>query len=96
MPNSIFFINKISAYIQANLLLAAMRYLGDMNINVRSLTCDGTITNLKSYELLGCNFSLQNIKTYIEHHQKNLKCIVYWTSHDQASSKCFCGNQNQF
>lgn len=55
-----------------------MRYLGDMNINVRSITCDGTITNLKSYELLGYNFSLQNMKTYIEHLQKNLKCI-YWT-----------------
>lgn len=51
-------------------MLAAIRYLGDMNINVRSLTCDDTFTNLKSYELLGSNFSLQNMKTYIKHPQK--------------------------
>lgn len=57
MPNRIFFINKVSAHVQAHLLLTAIRFLGEISINVRSLTCDGTVANLKSYQLLGCNFS---------------------------------------
>lgn len=71
IPIAYFLINKISAHIQAELLLAATRYLGDININVRSLTCDGTVTNIKSYELLGCDFSLENMKTYFKHPQKD-------------------------
>lgn len=77
-PIAYFLINKISAHIQSQLLLAAIRYLGDINITVRSLTCDGTVTNLKSYELLGCDFSLNDMRTHFKHPQKDSKvhCLL--------------------
>lgn len=77
-PIGYFFINKISANIQAQLILTTLRLLADANITVRSLTCDGTITNIKTYELLGCNFNVDDLKTNFKHPTKDCKvhCLL--------------------
>lgn len=77
-PIAYFFIYKISAHLQAQLVLTAIRMLADINIVVRSLTADGTQVNIKSFEILGCNFALSNMKTHFDHPIKPTKvyCIL--------------------
>lgn len=55
-PIDYFFIDKISADVQAR--LAAIRMLDYMDIRVRTLTADGTTSNIKTFEKLGCDFTL--------------------------------------
>lgn len=56
-PIGYFFICKISAAIQKQLIFTAICMLHDIGITVRSLTSDGTNVNVATYEMLGCNFS---------------------------------------
>lgn len=76
-PIGYFFISKISAAIQTQLILTAIRMLHDINITVRSLTCDGTIVNVTTYENLGCNFRAPNMITSFRHPKKDtsIHCI---------------------
>lgn len=76
-PIGYFFINKISANVQAQLVLTAIRLLSDINIIVRSLTCDGTTSNISTYQSLGCDFSLSEMRTHFKHPTRGLKiyCI---------------------
>lgn len=77
-PIAYFFVNKISASIQAQLILTAIRLLENNNITVRSITCDGTMTNIKTYEILGCNFANNDLKTFFKHPTKdcNIYCLL--------------------
>lgn len=49
-PTAYFFINKINANLQAQLLLHAIQLLQEIGITVRSLTCDGCGTNKKTLD----------------------------------------------
>lgn len=77
-PIAYFFIDKISAHVQSQLVLTAIRMLADINIVVRSLTADGAQANIKTFEILGCNFTLANMKTHFHHPIKSTKvyCIL--------------------
>lgn len=77
-PIAYFFIDKISANIQAQLVSTALRMLADINVTVRCLTSDGTATNFKTYEILGCDFNYPNIKSFFKHPSKDSKvhCIL--------------------
>lgn len=77
-PIAYFFIDKISAHVQAQFVLTAIHMLADINIVVRSLTADGTQGNIKTFEILGCNFTLANMKTHFDHPNKSTKvyCIL--------------------
>lgn len=77
-PIAYFFIDKISAHVQAQLVLTAIRMLADINIVVRSLTADGTQVNIKTFEILGCDFTLANMKAHFDHPSKSTKvyCIL--------------------
>lgn len=66
-PVAYFFTDKINAEIQSQLLRAVISELSDVGVTVRSLTCDGTASNFKTYELLGCSFKPENLKTCIQH-----------------------------
>lgn len=55
-PVAYFLLNKVSADMQAQFIKCIIDELHNIGISVRSLTCDGTITNLNTYERLGCNF----------------------------------------
>lgn len=72
-PIGYFFINKISANVQAQLILTAVRLLSDINVIVRSLTCDGTATNVSTYECLNCNFKLPEMCTFFKHPSRDIK-----------------------
>lgn len=63
-PIAYFLTDKMTAHVQAQLLLTAIRMLGEININVRSITCDGTVTNRSTYEILGCNFTIPMITNF--------------------------------
>lgn len=74
-----FFFNILSANIQAQLILTPIRLLSDVNITVRSLTCDGTVANIKTYQFLGCDFSkVDDFITSFKHPTKNnnVHCIL--------------------
>ncbi|EFN73364.1 THAP domain-containing protein 9, partial [Camponotus floridanus] len=77
-PIAYFFINKINANMQAQLIKCAIEKLYEVGVIVRSLTCDGTKTNLSTFKLLGCNLSTDNMKTFFEHPQNksNVYCIM--------------------
>lgn len=77
-PIAYFFIDKISAAVQAPLIITAIRMLFHIGITVRSLTCDGTAAKVSTYENLRCSFnSLDNMITSFKHPNKNTKihCI---------------------
>lgn len=77
-PIGYFFIDKISADVQAQLVLTAIRMLAEINITVRTLTADGTRTNIKTFEKLGCDFTIDSMKTHFDHPTKSNKvhCIL--------------------
>lgn len=56
-PIAYFLVNKIDAYLQTNLILAILRSLYDVGINVRSITSDGASANLSTYVKLGCKIN---------------------------------------
>lgn len=77
-PIAYFFINKINANVQAQLVQMAIEKLYDVGITVRSITCDGARTNLATFTTLGCIISDHNMKSYLEHpfNKSNIYCIL--------------------
>lgn len=77
-PIAYFFINNITAVLQSELITCALEKLFEVGVTVRSLTCDGTITNIKTFENLGCNFSTENMLTYFRHPSCDIRvhCII--------------------
>lgn len=56
LPIAYFFINKITGELQSQFVKLAIEKLNEIGICVRSITCDGCSTNIKSLQLLGFNF----------------------------------------
>ena len=52
---------------QAQLATAVISALHHVNITVCSITSDGTATNLRTYENLGCHFRYPDIKPFFAH-----------------------------
>lgn len=78
-PLAYFFINKINAIVQTQLVLAVISILYEAGIIVRSLTSDETSTNLKTYEYLGCCLNPTNLRSSFSHQevpQINIHCII--------------------
>ncbi|EZA46777.1 THAP domain-containing protein [Ooceraea biroi] len=77
-PIAYVFINKINADLQVHLIKYAIEKLYKTGIIVRSITCDGAKTNISTLRLLGCNFSIDNMKTSFKHPQNesNIYCIL--------------------
>lgn len=55
-PIGYFLGNKISARIQAQLLIRALEMAAESGLRVWSITADGTSVNLSTFSLLGCKF----------------------------------------
>jgi len=79
----IFFINKINSTLQSQLrgqsVLAVISVFYEAGITVRSLTRDGTTTNLKTYSILGCGLDPTNMQSSFPHPEEpliNIHCIV--------------------
>ena len=56
-PVGYFLINKLSAETQAKLVTKALEMAATAGLKVWSVTGDGTAVNLRTFQLLGCNFS---------------------------------------
>lgn len=67
IPIAHFFINKISADIQTKLIIAAITKLYNVGIIVKSITCDGAATNIKTVNMLGTHFEIENFKCSFTH-----------------------------
>lgn len=90
-PIAYFFVNKISAIIQKQLILVAIQKLSEINISVRSVTCDGCIANIKTFEMLGCNLNPENIEAKFKFtHQISTSSGVGVTSTQQDCMDVFC------
>lgn len=59
-PVGYFFINKIIATVQMELIKTALIMSQQLGIRVWSVTCDGTHTNYSTMNLLGCNLYTKN------------------------------------
>lgn len=77
-PIAYFFVNKIDSSIQHQLILIAIEKLSKIGITVRSITCDGCISNIKTLNLLGCNLSCENMRPFFKnpYGQDNVYCIL--------------------
>jgi len=73
-PIAYFFINKISASIQAELIKTALILSQQSGIKVWSITCDGAYVNYSTMNLLGCDL-------YVDDYSK-LKCSFKHPSAD--------------
>ena len=62
----IFFIEKINAQTQAQLVRDAMNLLSQTGHSVKAVVCDGKFSNQSTATNLGCNFDLKNMKTFIK------------------------------
>lgn len=54
----------------------AINKIYDVGVVVRSITCDGTTTNISTLKHLGCNFRLNGMKTLFNHRHNNSKIFV--------------------
>lgn len=77
-PIAYFYTNKMPAALQSQIILTGVRKLFDVGISVRSITCDGCITNIKTLELLGCHLDPENLVPFFKHPQqnRNIYCIM--------------------
>ena len=77
-PIGYFFINKISASVQKQLVVVAIQKLFEIGISVRSITCDCCATNIKTLTLLGCNLSPESMTPFFKNPCSNtdIFCIL--------------------
>lgn len=78
-PIGYFLIDKIKAIVQAELIKIALTLANDAGVRVRSLTCDGAITNIRTLEILGCKIhvnSFTDIMNYFIHPTQDYKVYV--------------------
>lgn len=70
--------NSLSSDLLAELLKTAVIMLDDIGITVRSMTCDGTPSNVKAYENLGCSLDQNNFKPHFPYPngQHNIYCFL--------------------
>ena len=69
-PIGYFFVNKVNATIQAQLVRTALTLASGAGVRVWSVTCDGTATNYETLRQLGCDLFKSNyrdIKPFFKH-----------------------------
>jgi len=60
--------------VQSEIIQQAIIKLAKKGITVRSSTCDGAKSNLKTLQLLGCNFNFNN---FVNMDSMNIPCIIH-------------------
>lgn len=66
-PVAYFLITKADANLQTQLINSCLRSLHDSGITVRSITSDGTQTNIATYNKLGCNILVDKMVPFFLH-----------------------------
>lgn len=77
VPITYYLINGLNAEKKANLILQCLTSLHDINFKIVSVTFDGMATNLSALKILGCNFKVDNLKTYFQHPSPKSKIFVF-------------------
>jgi hypothetical protein len=67
LPLGYWFTDGCSGTVLSSLLLSVLRMLYDVGCVAVSVTADGAPSNFKAFELLGCNFTPEALKTVFEH-----------------------------
>lgn len=78
MPIAYFFTDKVDAQVQAQLINFAINLCSEYGIKIWNLTCDGTSTNIRTLEILGCKINVDNfanMRTYFFHLTR--KCKIF-------------------
>lgn len=66
-PAAYFFVNKPNANVLAQLTQSVICELYAVGVTVRSVTCDGPVTNLRTLEVLGCVLQHDNLEPSFKH-----------------------------
>lgn len=76
-PIGYWFVDKIKSPVQTQLIKLALLKCQEHNLNVISITCDGSHSNLSTFHLLGCDLyqPYDDIKCYFNDGQR----IIYFT-----------------
>lgn len=78
IPIGYFAIKGLSGEERANLLTKCITLLHETNAHLHSVTYDGTNVNKTMCTQLGANFSLKNMKTYIDHPITKQPIYLIW------------------
>jgi len=60
LPIGYFFLNKITAVTQAELVKTALTLTDNAGLTIWGITCDGAYSNLATMKILGCEFENKN------------------------------------
>lgn len=61
LPIGYFFLNKITAVTQAELVKTALTLTDNAGLTVWGITCDGAYSNLATMKILGCEFENKKV-----------------------------------
>ena len=73
-PIGYFFIAKVTATIQAELIKSALTLASDAGLKTWAITCDGAMVNVSTLQILGCNIQadrFESIKCSFKHPNRN-------------------------
>lgn len=76
LPIGYFFLNKITAVTQAELVKTALTLTDNVGLTVWGVICDGAYSNLATMTILGCDFhhkKYEDIKCWFNHPVNNRK-----------------------
>lgn len=77
----------------AELINTALKLTAEVNLKVRSVTCDGEKVNVSAFKILGCNLFPDNHEEIVNsfpHPSENYKIYVILDAHAKISKKCSC------
>ena len=71
VPVAYFFVDKINSVVLSQLISVCLSKFLDLNVNILSITADGIASNVRCFQLLGCNItgctSSDDFVTYFSH-----------------------------
>lgn len=77
MPIAYFLTKGTGAEKKVSLVNECLIALANSNFKILTLTCDGTVTNISTLRLLGCNLQFDTLKPYFEHPATKEKVFAF-------------------
>lgn len=66
-PVGYFFVDKVNATVQTNLVRTLLELSADLGIRIRNITSDGASCNQSMYSMLGCDLNPKNPRPWFNH-----------------------------
>lgn len=76
-PIGYFFVDKVNARVQSELINTALLLTGEKGLRVRSVTCDGCAANISTLTMLGCTVEPERPLACFKHPW--FDCLAYAT-----------------